>query len=516
DVHVRHQWPPNFTAPAEGHWVMVQPWEFGSLPKTWIANMVDRVDEVWAYTNFVRECYIDSGLPAGMVHVVPLGVDAQRFTPAAPARPLNTRKNFRFLFVGGTIWRKGIDVLLEAYLKAFTAKDDVCLVVKDMGGGSFYSGQTAGEWIKEITASPDAPEILYLDEDLPPSDLPGLYTACDCLAHPYRGEGFALPVAEAMACGLPVIVTDGGACHDFCDGTVAFMIPAQRLTLPEKRIGDLETVGYPFVYEPDVAETARLMRLAFENPEAGRGLGAAARKRVEERLTWRLAAERAVERMREISRRPIRRHGHGSAGRSNADNTDNERTVEAFIQETLARANAAVAGGDLGRAAEIFRELAAEYPTLTVAHAALGSVLVATGDLDAAVKALARAAELSPEDVAIRNQLGVALFNQGAEEKAVASFQAAIDLAPDNLDAILNLAHLHRTAGRYGEASELIKRAMSLDATNADVLAAFGTLCLELGDAESGQLALSGLSLVAPEHPAVQALAEALAGQPVS
>ena len=42
---------------------------------------------------------------------------------SGPALPLPTRKAVKFLFVGGTIHRKGIDVLLEAYRRAFTAQD---------------------------------------------------------------------------------------------------------------------------------------------------------------------------------------------------------------------------------------------------------------------------------------------------------------------------------------------------------------------------------------------------------
>jgi hypothetical protein len=98
----------------------VQPWEYGSIPKGWL-EALGQVDEVWAYTEYVRDCYLAAGVPAERVHVVPLGVDCERFSPQAPPLPLPTKKRFKFLFVGGTIHRKGIDVLLEAYARTFTA-----------------------------------------------------------------------------------------------------------------------------------------------------------------------------------------------------------------------------------------------------------------------------------------------------------------------------------------------------------------------------------------------------------
>ena len=80
---------------------------------------------------------------------------------AIPSRsqpfPSHDQKPFKFLFVGGTIHRKGIDLLLEAYATTFTADDPVCLVIKDMGGRSFYRGQTAGERIGEIRQQPARP-----------------------------------------------------------------------------------------------------------------------------------------------------------------------------------------------------------------------------------------------------------------------------------------------------------------------------------------------------------------------
>ena len=77
-----------------------------------------------------------------------------------------------------------------------------------MGTKSFYQGQTAEKTVAEHRAR--GYPIEYHECALNDQEMAGLYAACDCLAHPYRGEGFALPVVEAMACGLPAIVTGAG------------------------------------------------------------------------------------------------------------------------------------------------------------------------------------------------------------------------------------------------------------------------------------------------------------------
>src|SRR5271166_5459578 len=58
-----------------------EPWEYGSLPKAWLP-MLRSVDEIWAYSRFIRDCYLEAGLPPERVHVIPLGVDPEVFRPS--------------------------------------------------------------------------------------------------------------------------------------------------------------------------------------------------------------------------------------------------------------------------------------------------------------------------------------------------------------------------------------------------------------------------------------------------
>ena len=71
-----------------------------------------------------------SGVSCDKVFVVPNGVDTALYSPVGATYPIASGKSFRFLFVGGTIYRKGIDLLLTAYRQSFTAQDDVCLVIE--------------------------------------------------------------------------------------------------------------------------------------------------------------------------------------------------------------------------------------------------------------------------------------------------------------------------------------------------------------------------------------------------
>lgn len=112
------------------------------------------VDEVWVYSRWLKACYEASGVDPERVTVVPLGVDPVRFHPGVRPLPLPTRKRFRFLFCGGTIHRKGVDIAVNAYLSSFGPADDACLVVKDLGGSTFYRDQSYTRWIRKLARDP--------------------------------------------------------------------------------------------------------------------------------------------------------------------------------------------------------------------------------------------------------------------------------------------------------------------------------------------------------------------------
>ncbi len=298
-VTVRHAWPPNWRHPATGKLAVIQPWEFGSLPQEWV-NHAREVDEFWVPSNYVRDVYISSGVPAQKVVVVPNGIDPEKFHPQAAPMKLATQKKFKFLFVGGTIGRKGPDLLLEAYLKNFTDEDDVCLVVKDFGGKSVYAGQTFEAQIRAAQSTPNAPEILYLNDELPSNALPGLYAACNCLVLPYRGEGFGLPVLEAMACGLPIIITAGGSTDDFVRDEFALRIPAAKKIFG-REVSGMKLAGDGWLLEPDLAALGEKMREAYSHPDKSHARGQLASKYAHENWTWKKSASLIAERIQNLA-----------------------------------------------------------------------------------------------------------------------------------------------------------------------------------------------------------------------
>jgi glycosyltransferase involved in cell wall biosynthesis len=295
DLTVRHYWPPVFTRPALGRYAHIQPFELGSLPRAW-AQGVAQADEVWCYGSYVRDLYVRAGFAPERLVTVPLGIDPEVFRPGGDRAQLNARASFRFLYVGGTIWRKGADLAVNAFLNAFGPTDDVCLIVKDVGGASVYRNQSMRSLIEPLVGRSDLPEIVYSDAVFDDVTLAALYRTADVLLMPYRGEGFGLTALEAMACGTPAIVTAGGATDDFVDDTVGLRIAAKRIV---PQMPDLpETVGEPWALEVDLAQLTQVLRAVVGRRAALGELGAAAARRAHAEWTWDRGAAIAAERTR--------------------------------------------------------------------------------------------------------------------------------------------------------------------------------------------------------------------------
>ena len=310
EVTIRHGYPPSFARPPAGRLVVALPWEFGAIPRDWRRAIADGVDEVWACSHHLRDGYLASGLDPDVVKMVPHGIDPVRFHPGLAPLPLpGVGGGYRFLFVGGLLWRKGIDLLLDAYRAAFSARDDVTLVIKDFGRGGPYQPQEAEQRVRAMAADTSGPRVSFLRDRLSDEEIPRLYASCDCLVHPYRGEGYGLTVAEAMATGLPVIVPEGGSTADFCDDRTALLVPSHPLVLDRTRVGDLDLVGNVSVIEVLALDLAERMRNAYHDRDAARDVGARASAEVRAHHTWDAAAAIAAERLRALSgRAAVRAH----------------------------------------------------------------------------------------------------------------------------------------------------------------------------------------------------------------
>jgi glycosyltransferase involved in cell wall biosynthesis len=221
DVVIRNLYPPRFERPAGRLNLSYFFWEDSLLPAGWGERLSRGFDAVLAPSEHVREVLRASGVTVP-IEVLPPVVESE--TPVeeiAPAR-LPTARKTKFLSIGSAFPRKGTDVLISAFARAFSAADDVVLVLKTFPNVH----NTVAETLENLRASrPDCPEILHIDRDMPREELLGLYRAADAFVHPARAEGFGLPAAEAMLFGVPVIAPDSTGLADFCNAETALLVP---------------------------------------------------------------------------------------------------------------------------------------------------------------------------------------------------------------------------------------------------------------------------------------------------
>ncbi|MEM6380174.1 MAG: glycosyltransferase family 4 protein, partial [Bacteroidota bacterium] len=154
-------------------------------------------DTIFALSEYAAGTLLDGGIPQEKIQITHLGCDTQRFVPSSKN---NDDKPFRFLFVGTMTKRKGLHLLLEAWERLNLRDAELHLV------------------------GPMADAIDLIQNGLPAKvqhhpfmhheELVKLYQAADCFVFPSYLDSWAMVVVEAMACGIPVIVSDHTGAKD--------------------------------------------------------------------------------------------------------------------------------------------------------------------------------------------------------------------------------------------------------------------------------------------------------------
>jgi len=211
-------------------------------------------DVLLVLSSHERATLVAHGVDESKMIEIPLGVDLELF---APVRAENDGDGvFRVIFVGQITQRKGLSYLVEAFSRAALPASELLLVGAIIGSDAPWRA-TPG--VRHVAAVPRAA-------------LPALYASASVYVLPSLAEGFPLTQMEAMAMGLPVIVSENTSAYDVVtDGENGYVVP----------IRDADAI----------AERLRLLHAA---PDLRARMGAAARLRAEQ-FGWGRYHDRVVD-----------------------------------------------------------------------------------------------------------------------------------------------------------------------------------------------------------------------------
>ena len=138
------------------------------------------------------------GMDPGRTVVFPWGIDLKRFRPKPPAA---RRKLSTVLFCDRS-WepRYGVDVLGRAFVKVARQRDDISLLL--------LSGGSQGQTIRQILMSGGVYDRVQFGGQISQTDLPRWIHMAELYISPSHVDGSSVSLMEALACGLPALVSD--------------------------------------------------------------------------------------------------------------------------------------------------------------------------------------------------------------------------------------------------------------------------------------------------------------------
>jgi glycosyltransferase involved in cell wall biosynthesis len=230
-----------------------------------VARQMPRI--VVVSENSIKDIHGDMGVELDRMRLVPVGVDPDLFKPRpdverAPGRLITT--------ASADVALKGLVYLLEAVAKLRTERDVTLTVI-----GKPKPASRAAEAIERLGL---AGAVTWVS-GVPDERIVELYAEASLAVVPSLYEGFSLPAVEAMSTGICLVATTGGA-------------------LPEVTGADGHTVlSCP---PGDADALAATLRRGLDDEALRARVGAAGRRRVVERWSWRRCAQLTVDQYREV------------------------------------------------------------------------------------------------------------------------------------------------------------------------------------------------------------------------
>lgn len=272
-------------------------WEETGFPHAWVEKFNRHLQGITVMSEHVRKLLIDNGVSLP-IEVCGLGTE-HLLTPEGESVSLPPLKAYRFLHVSSCFPRKGLEELLDAYGRAFTADDPVSLIIK-----TFPNPHNA---VEALLASQQQrrinyPHVVVLQDELSDGQLRFLYGQAQALVAPSKAEGFGLPLAEAMQLGLPVITTAWGGQLDFCNESTAWLIDFQ-FEWAQTHFGQWSSVWA----KPNVEHLAGLLRRVWQaEPDELLVKTQAAQALLQRKYQWSHVAERLERSVAHIAASPCR------------------------------------------------------------------------------------------------------------------------------------------------------------------------------------------------------------------
>jgi glycosyltransferase involved in cell wall biosynthesis len=229
-----------------------------SILKNRLDTEIEMADHILVGSSFVRDSFLSEGVAAEKLEVIPYGADLSLFSKKDESDLHKDQKEFKVLFVGQITQRKGISYLLRAYQKFKTSKTSLILV-----------GNIVGKSEGLLPYRKLFQHIGHVSQ----SELKNIYQQSDVFVFPSLIEGMPLVVLEAMACGLPVIVTPNGPGDIVRDGLDGYVVPMR-----------------------DVDAIIDRLNILKNNPELRLTMGMNARKRSVQ-FSWDAYKQKAVQKI---------------------------------------------------------------------------------------------------------------------------------------------------------------------------------------------------------------------------